>query len=370
MPTTSRSLAATLTTTLALTACGGPVAPNEGPAPVIQETEGPRALGTFVLRVDPAKGTVTQIATSRRGVHTRTDVVQDGDPLDNPPDTFQVVTTSARLPGDNCAPTDNCFEVRVDSFLARPADQLVIVINQVTPTRVMRDSSAAPAGSGLSSPFGMRTFGDVAAGGSSGLEEMNFVIPNLDPYVVEMTLWELRPPGATVSVASYDTGWYHPGHDPANDSYFTGRSGGLSLYSFFLFDLSSVSVPVNTVVLSGPQGACAGSTGGIFRLYDVVSDLDDVQAGGDPRPLISDDLHNGVVFGSQSYNERLSGAFQSPCPVAFNVTLNSAGRQAVRDALGDRVGFGGDYANAGPTGAILMFTGNGIGTAVTLTINP
>lgn len=350
-------------------ACSG-ASPSDAPTQTSRVTptvKYGRDLGTFTLRVDPASGTVTQVGATGRGIHAPSNLVQNGNPLSNPPGTFQLVTTDAII-GDGmngCPATDNCFTIRADSFLSHTALEVTLVAESVQPPRPVSNDDGPPAGSGLTSTFGMIQFGDIVAGGSS-TREMRFAIPNSDPYTVVYRLYESA---ADFTVTSFDTGWFNSDgdHGAGNTNYFTGSfSPPQQLRSFFAFDLTGRVGTVNSVVFVPNSYECA-SPNANFQVFDVSTPFADLAVDQTGRLDIFADLGTGVELGNQDYTG--SGASGNPCSVPVAVTFNAAGIAAVQAALGGQFAVGGNLGDGSSNAYLFGFSGDLLGADATLLVS-
>lgn len=144
------------------------------------------AVLSFSIDVDPAAGTAV-VATRASALLVEGNLVQDGIPGSGPLDSFELVTTNVRLPGQgDCATGRNCFDVTLRSFYdAESFDDLYMQIDAITPPtgRAIVNGDPPPPNAGISSPFGGRLFGTVGPGGAV-LRDVRVSIPDLSPYRV------------------------------------------------------------------------------------------------------------------------------------------------------------------------------------------
>jgi hypothetical protein len=177
----------------------------------------------------------------------------------------------------------------------------------------------------------------------------------------------------TTSLQATFTGFYEDGiHEAINQNYFVGIGPGdlcCVHNDFFVFDLSKISFPISTAVLSvfNPltrfSGAFSGVSQAIYSTWDVTTPIADLEAdhrNGNPDFAIMNDLGSGVFYGST-----LVDAFSSNSQVTFS--LNASAIIALNAAEGSDFAIGGTLAPApvpipavGLPGLGLILAGSGL----------
>lgn len=155
--------------TAVLSACARPGPTTAEPAPAV------RVVGTFTGEVDAVTGTFAiraatsgaALASPRTSALVEIPVVQDGNPGTGPANTVELVTERVAVVGGGCGAVDG-FEgdVRLRSFY--PGFQLqnaYVEIVAVTPSG-HEACNSAPAVPGVSSTFGLFSYGTVTEAGT------------------------------------------------------------------------------------------------------------------------------------------------------------------------------------------------------------
>ena len=113
----------------------------------------------------------------------------------------------------------------------------------------------------------------------------------------------LTPMAAQAVVISYtDSGWYDDTgfHNPSNQNYIAGLcsacgGGGAVFRNWFVFDLTGVGTAISAVLRLDTSTV---ETGGTYSLWDVLTGVGTLTAGGSGLTGIFDDLGMGDMFGS------------------------------------------------------------------------
>jgi len=149
-----------------------------------------------------------------------------------------------------------------------------------------------------------------------------------------------------VELLAVDTGWYDVSgtHIPTNINYLVGDAPDANSYhNFSVFDLSSLSMPVQSATLrlfngesppnteDGYQSADPTET---YALFEVSTDIGVLTSGAGGVAAYGD-LADGTFFGSVSVSAADNGEF-------VEVELNSDGIAALNGAGGALFGFGGN----------------------------
>jgi YVTN family beta-propeller protein len=182
----------------------------------------------------------------------------------------------------------------------------------------------------------------------------------------------------TIVVPATFTGFYETGggpppsyigsHDAINQNYFvgTGPSEDWVHVNFFVFDLSNVSVPITSAVLSFGISTFTGSSPGIYSTWDVTTPISSLEAdyNGQTNTAVSsaifNDLGSGVFYGST-----VVGTFSQYSQV--NVTLDGAAISSLNRAVGGNFAIGGTLSTAAP--AYITNSGDGTVSVIDTTSN-
>jgi len=182
---------------------------------------------------------------------------------------------------------------------------------------------------------------------------------------------ELIINGSTVVQAEL-TGWYDltGSHSAGNPDYIVGNCsigtcGGAGAYNdFFTFDLSNVSGPITSAVLSAgnPSIGYSGASSATYSLYDVTTAVATVESSNSGATAIYNDLGSGVFYGSVGV-----GPFDNGANVV--VTLDANALAALTAAEGGKFAIGGTLgtytAAPEPAAWVIMLLGlGGVGGAM------
>ena len=143
--------------------------------------------------------------------------------------------------------------------------------------------------------------------------------------------------GDEITLFAVDTGWYDMTgfSQPDNINYLVGDALDNNFHNFSVFDLSSITLPIQSATLMLYNGASPpnNENGYISRdpfetyaLYDVTTDIG-VLTGGFGGVGAYDDLAGGTFYGSVDATEADNGTF-------VVVELNSDGIAALNSAEG------------------------------------
>jgi hypothetical protein len=178
------------------------------------------------------------------------------------------------------------------------------------------------------------------------------VIAATPAYAVDNYLFGFSPFGVqtltingTTVIQARDTGWIRSDgqHQASNQNYIVGEcsscGGAFFFNDYFTFDLSNVSDPIVSAVLSAGNGngyaAGALSTYSLFDVNAPVSSLDVERAIGDPTGLaLFSDLQSGILFGSRSITSVTQNS-------QVDTTLNGSALTALNGARGSIWAIGG-----------------------------
>jgi len=163
-----------------------------------------------------------------------------------------------------------------------------------------------------------------------------------------------------VTLDAIDSGNYSQAgnHSPNNTNYLAGdiaASGVSERRNFFVFDLSGVTVPVLAAALeiynpSDPPDAGTGFNSPdsfeTYAVWEVVTDITTLTAGGAGLAGIFDDLGGGIGFGSVDMTEADNGTL-------VLISLNHNGEAAINAATGGLWAVG---------GAVMTLDGNPLQT--------
>lgn len=166
----------------------------------------------------------------------------------------------------------------------------------------------------------------------------------------------------TTTLSATNTGWYDQtgSHGAANPDYIVGTCGSsdvchgndLAYNNFFVFDLSSVTGPITSAVLSlgNPQlGDPSSPYQGFVSIkpltytnFDVTTAISTLIADNSGATGIYADLGSGVQYGSVVVTSASDGN-------QVNITLDAAALSAIAGAEGGSFAIGGTVTSAVPT---------------------
>jgi hypothetical protein len=158
----------------------------------------------------------------------------------------------------------------------------------------------------------------------------------------------LASPGlaTAVQIDALDSGWYDDTgfHGPTNENYTVGWSLGKELRHFFVFDLSvfpTESLISASLLLSMPptlnnpgNGYDSPDASETLQLYDVLTPIATLTAGGSDLTAVYDDLGSGTVFGNVTVTAADNGQ-------VVEIVLNAAALSALDAASGGVFAIGG-----------------------------
>lgn len=137
----------------------------------------------------------------------------------------------------------------------------------------------------------------------------------------------------TITLNAADSGQYSQSgfSSSVNTNYFVGRNSTGNLFrNFFVFDLSGVSgtITAASLRLFNPPGGYTGTDeSNAYTVYDVVTPVDVLLAGGSGRTDIFADLGSGIEYGSVTVTVASNNSI-----IAFDLN------QAALTALNNRSG--------------------------------
>lgn len=194
------------------------------------------------------------------------------------------------------------------------------------------------------------------------------------------------PLGADVMSWS-DSGWYDSTgfHVDVNNNYIVGFQGTylasgppITFNDFFVFDLSTVSGPITSAVLSVFNPACSIVCGyqsqsrtETYTVFDVSTPIGTLEAnhtgvGSALAPAIFNDLGSGTIFGSRTVSAADNGTM-------VDIVLNHDAIVAINANLGGRIAFGGSltslFNNLSPPEEMFAAGGNSPGDQRLLFLN-
>jgi hypothetical protein len=173
-------------------------------------------------------------------------------------------------------------------------------------------------------------------------------------YAVDNYLFGFSPYGVqtltingTTVLNATETGWIRSDgeHLSANQNYLVGDceaacfTSQFSYNDYFVFDLSNISGPITSAVLSIGNGngyeAGALSTYSLFDVVSAISSLDVERSPGDPTgQALFNDLQSGVLYGSRSITSVTQNS-------QVDTTLNASALAALNTARGSLFAIGG-----------------------------
>ena len=190
---------------------------------------------------------------------------------------------------------------------------------------------------------------DAGAGG-----DVNYTL-----LVTKDALFDLEPNGSAVaaqstagtkaalgyaeSLTSVDSGWYDStgAHNAANPNYVVGQLqsfGGLqTLHDWFVFDVPSIPGLITnaSIELFNPSGGYASPDATeTLTIFDVITPIAKLRAGGSGLTEIYEDLGSGTTYGSVTVSSNNNNSI-----VVINLT--AAGLAAINAAKGSQIAFGG-----------------------------
>jgi large repetitive protein len=154
----------------------------------------------------------------------------------------------------------------------------------------------------------------------------------------------------TVVINYTDRGWYNETgfHDPINSNYVVGDTRGPDgsgcatctndERNFFVFDLAGVTEPIVSakLALNVPNfGYASPDLSENYELYDVVTPISTLVAGGAGNIATWDDLGSGVIYGSRTMTAADAGTGR-----IVEIVLNSSVIDAM-NSTGGLFAFGG-----------------------------
>jgi hypothetical protein len=162
-----------------------------------------------------------------------------------------------------------------------------------------------------------------------------------------------RAEAQTITLDAADSGWYNSigTHSPENPNYLTGRSAaGLIYNNFFVFDLSSITLPIASAELQLFNPASPPAPGysspdprEIYTPFDVSTAIPTLVAEGRERTDIFADLGSGVPYGSQVVSAEDNGR-------VVTIGLNPSGVADLNRAVGGLFAVGGTLTTLRPGG--------------------
>jgi hypothetical protein len=191
---------------------------------------------------------------------------------------------------------------------------------------------------------------------------------------------------ADIVVSWSDSGWYNSTgfHVDINNNYIVGFQGEyaqgvtpITYNDFFVFDLSNVTGPITSAVLSlhnpgcPPCGYQSMSPTETYTLFDVSTPISTLEANhtgvGSPlAPEIFNDLGSGTIFGSRTVSAADNGTL-------VHIALNSDAVAAIDAHLGGMIAVGGSLTSlfdSLPPEDMFASGGNNPGDTRLLTLNP
>jgi hypothetical protein len=182
-------------------------------------------------------------------------------------------------------------------------------------------------------------------------------------------LFPAAPLPGDIIVSWSDSGWYDSTgfHARSNNNYIVGFQGTylvigteppftympITYHDFFVFDLSTVTGPINSGILSifNPAPSTCGFPCGYqslsptetYTVFDVSTPLNELDAnhtgvGSLLSPAIFNDLGSGPVFGSTTVSASDNGSM-------VNIVLNREAIDAINANLGGSIAFGGSLTS-------------------------
>ncbi len=138
-----------------------------------------------------------------------------------------------------------------------------------------------------------------------------------------------------------DSGWYQDTevHNPTNTNYIAGLCsdcGGSTFRNFFVFDTSAVAGTVTSATLRLRSGFIA--TDGVYNLYDVITPIASLVAGGTGLLATYEDLGSGVQFGTANLAATPAGR------ITIDIPLNASAIAAI-NASTTSFAIGGHYTS-------------------------
>jgi hypothetical protein len=182
-------------------------------------------------------------------------------------------------------------------------------------------------------------------------------------------------------VNSADSGWYDSGgfHAAANDNYIVGFQGTIQYPSgspvtyndYFVFDLSGVTGPVTSAVLSLALHACpncgfqSADPTETYSLFDVATSIGSLESTHTDATDIFGDLASGMILGSRTISNADNGT-------TVDILLNSDAVALINASLGGSIAFGGTVTSLDSKSpqVIFGFGGNDPADIRQLRLNP
>jgi len=197
------------------------------------------------------------------------------------------------------------------------------------------------------------------------------------------TFWgpkQLIVNGSTI-LDAVSSGWYSSAgqHYSTNANYIVGNclpatcdgGDGVTLYNdFFVFDLSGVSGPINSAILSIANPSAAdnldppfpsngfGGAPAIYSNWDVSTPIATLIADATGATGIYADLGSGVLYGIRGVDASTNGT-------QVMISLNGAALAAIQNAEGGEFAIGGTLGVPEPATWVMMLFGvGGVGTVM------
>ena len=184
--------------------------------------------------------------------------------------------------------------------------------------------------------------------------------PRATPQSLDGTQGVLGNIGATTTLNAVDSGWWDSTgyHDSTNKNYAAGRSGGIDLHDYFVFDLTSVTNPIASAqldLLNPAGGYTSPAPTETYSVFDASTPVSSVEADGVGETAIFDDLGSGTNFGAQT----VSAADDDEI---VPVTLNAAAVSSLNSSRGTQVAVGGALTTLAGTDDQVVFGYGGSNT--------
>ena len=164
---------------------------------------------------------------------------------------------------------------------------------------------------------------------------------NLKTIMAVGLILALGPMTAQAVVISHtDSGWYNDlgNHTPGNENYIAGlcsNCGGPVFRNWFVFDLTGLGTVTSAILR---LDTVVVETTGTYSLWDVLTGIGTLRAGGTGLTGIYDDLGMGDAFGSIGINANQDNQI-------IDIQLNAAALASINSASG-LWAIGGSYASA------------------------